>query len=223
MRILVSERLSPWRKWTRSLGAALGCLTLLCLTAAPLTSRATQMLKADTSELTLRADVIALVEVLSVSAAWDAGHKRIITTARLQVAENWKGSRAGDELMVVQPGGVVGDLEMRVIGMPRFIAGQRAVVFLKALGGALHPAAPRRYRAVALSQGKRDLYFDEQTAEWMVAGGGQDALLLEPSRGGPFQNAAPELPRRLAVFRDQVIEVMKRAAKSPGKLELNRP
>ena len=53
----------------------------------------------------------------------------------VQVAETWKGAPAG-QLKLVQLGGSVGDIEMRVHGLPAYRAGERAVLFLGRLGRA---------------------------------------------------------------------------------------
>ena len=101
-----------------------------------------------------RADHVAVVDVASVSAAWDDQHERILTTIDLSVVETWKGPMTpASHVKIVQPGGTVGDIQMTVFGMSHFTPGERALVFLRgdAIGGLRRrhgagqaPRAPRR-------------------------------------------------------------------------------
>src|SRR5437763_15898426 len=116
-------------------------------------ARASLIMALDTPTLVERADTIAVVDVASVHAAWDARHERIVTTVELTVVENWKGPVApAARVVVAQPGGTVDDISMTVIGMPRFTPGERALVFLR---GPLDRAG-----VVGLAQGKRALRLD---------------------------------------------------------------
>src|SRR5262252_1507172 len=128
--------------------------------AAP--ARASLIVALDAPAMVERADNIAVVDVASVRAAWDAGHERIVTTVDLIVVESWKGAAApATRVVVAQPGGTVGDVTMTVFGMPRFSPGERALVFLR--------GAPDRARVVGLAQGKRTMRRDAAGAAWLVA------------------------------------------------------
>ena len=88
------------------------------------------MLALDTTELTKRADHIAVADVLSVQSAWDQSQKKIFTTIELSVVESWKGgTQPASHITVVQPGGTVGDISMTVFGMSHFTPGERTLVF----------------------------------------------------------------------------------------------
>ena len=76
-------------------------------------------------------------------AAWNAAHDRIITTVDLTVVDCWKGAAApATHLQVVQPGGTVGEIEMRVDGMPHFRVGRADA----ALSAPARRARPRQRR-----------------------------------------------------------------------------
>jgi len=108
-----------------------------------------------------RADHIAVVDVVSVKAAWDDKHERILTTVDLAVVEAWKGPMAAaSHIKVVQTGGTVGDMHMVVFGMSRFTVGERALVFLQ--------GAPDAARVVGMAQGKRPIQKDGATGRWLV-------------------------------------------------------
>ena len=141
------------RAWT-----AVFALSSLCW-APP--ARASLVLALDLPTLVTRADHVAVVEVASVKANWDANHEQILSTIDLVVVESWKGDDApASHITVVQPGGTVGDLTQTVHGMTRFVAGERAVVFL----------AGRRERAsvVGMSQGKRLVRRDAGSGRMVV-------------------------------------------------------
>jgi len=124
---------------------ALFALPFLCW-ASPV--RASLVLALDLPTLVTRADHVAVVEVASVKSDWDANHEQILSTIDLVVVESWKGGDApASHITVVQPGGTVGDLTQTVHGMTRFVAGERAVVFLS--------GRPERASVVGMSQGKR--------------------------------------------------------------------
>ena len=125
--------------------AAVFSLSLLCW-ASP--ARASLVLALDLPTLVTRADHVAVVEVASVKANWDANHEQILSTIDLVVVESWKGDDApASHITVVQPGGTVGDLTQTVHGMTRFVPGERAVVFLA--------GRPERASVVGMAQGKR--------------------------------------------------------------------
>ncbi|HMF41255.1 MAG TPA: hypothetical protein VKQ32_11185 [Polyangia bacterium] len=140
--------------------ASLAAIALsLCLLAAP--ARASLVLALDLPTLVKRADHVAVVDVVSVKADWDAGHEQILSTIDLVVVDSWKGGAApGSHLTVVQLGGTVGDLTQTVHGMTRFVPGERAVVFLT--GRAEHASV------VGMAQGKRQIQRDAATGRLFV-------------------------------------------------------
>jgi hypothetical protein len=131
----------------------------LFLLAAP--ARASLVLALDLPTMVQRADHVAVVDVVSVKAAWDARHEQILSTIDLIVVESWKGGAASrSHLTVVQLGGTVGDLTQTVHGMTRFFPGERAVVFLA--GRADH------FSVVGMAQGKRQVRRDPATGRYLV-------------------------------------------------------
>ena len=124
-------------------------------------ARASLVLALDLPTMVTRADHVAVVDVASVKADWDAQHEQILTTVDLVVVESWKGAAApGSHLTVVQPGGTVGDLTQVVHGMTRFVPGERAVVFL---AGKVDHA-----NVVGMAQGKRIVRRDSASGRFVV-------------------------------------------------------
>ena len=132
---------------------------LLIGAAAP--ARASLVLALDLPTMVTRADNVAVVDVVSVKAGWDADHEQILSTIDLVVVDSWKGSAAsGTHLTIVQPGGTVGDLTQTVHGMTRFVPGERAVVFLT--------GRPEHASVVGMAQGKRIVAREAATGRFVV-------------------------------------------------------
>ncbi len=145
-------------------------------------ARATLIMALDLPAMVERAERIAVVDVVSVQAAWNARHDRITTAVQLQVVEAWKGGLPpGTRLTVLQPGGTVGDITTTVDGMPRFAPGERTLVFLH--------GPPDRATVVGLTQGKRPMRREPASGRWMVRG---------PDRAGADFIRPPAVPSTAA-------------------------
>ena len=115
---------------------------------------ATLVLALDLPTLVARADQISVV---------------ILTTIDLAVVDCWKGAAApASHVQVVQPGGSLDGLTMRVEGMPPFSPGERTLLFLR-----FPPQTPGRAIVVGMAQGKRPLRREEATGRWMVSAPGR--------------------------------------------------
>ena len=152
-------------------------------------------------EIAAASDAIVVAEVLSSRAEFEENRQAIRTEIHLRVQESWKGQFLGKTrtIKVLQPGGVVGDLEMRVHGLPTFSVNEKAVLFLTARDKA---HAEFGFILTGLGQGKRRLFADAR-GEWMAAPADRSAAVLK-SRTGAFSPAAPEPAIRLSDLRQQV-------------------
>lgn len=160
----------------------------------PSSAQASLVLAMELPDLVEAAEHIVLAEVTNVSSAWSPDRERILTTVELNVAEAWKGPQSqGRRVTLVQPGGVVGEIEMRVHGMPTFTVGERSVLFLTGT-----PA-----RVVGLGQGRRFLRFDRPSRRWMVEGGDRSAAVTR-ALDGALDPAAPEKAESLDGLRSRV-------------------
>jgi len=173
----------PARLFRLALAAA---VVTTAATAATAPARASLIVALDTPAMVAGADTIAVVDVASVRAAWDDRHERIVTTVELIVVESWKGAAApAARVVVAQPGGTVGDITMTVFGMPRFSAGERALVFLH--------GPPDRAGVVGLAQGKRTMRLDPSNAAGATS---RRWLIAPPQRAGAaFVRTATSGPR----------------------------
>ena len=162
-------------------------LALAASVGAGASARGTLIVALDLPAMVQRADRIAVVDVVSVQAAWNARHDRITTAVQLQVVDGWKGGLPpGTRLTVLQPGGTVGDITTTVDGMPRFAPGERTLLFLH--------GPPDRATVVGLTQGKRPLHRDPTSGRWMVRG--PDRAGADFVRPRPTPPAAPEPARQ---------------------------
>jgi hypothetical protein len=182
----------------------LGVAALALIATGARPARASMVLAMDLGALTQNADRNVVGEVTAVHSAWDKKHERILTTVEVKVSELWKGQMpTGGTLTIVQPGGVADGIEMRVHGMPQFVAGERAVLFLR--GGA---ATTPSHAVVGMGQGKRGLAFDAASKRWMVDGGDRSAAVKIDAQGRP-QQALPELPQPLDELRKRIGTMVK--------------
>lgn len=76
-----------------------------------------------------RADAIVLGKVLSTRSEFAPDGKFIVTHTTLEVGQQFKG-QAPARVTVTTPGGSVGSLHQRAIGIPEFTEGDEKVVFL---------------------------------------------------------------------------------------------
>lgn len=174
-------------------------VALLVALAFAKPAAATLVLALDLPTLVARADQIAVVDVVSVKTSWNADHNRISTTIDLAIVDCWKGSAApASHVQVVQPGGSLDGLTMRVEGMPPFSPGERTLLFLH-----FPPETPGRAIVVGMAQGKRPVRRDGATGRWMVGAPGRagaDFVRTTPASAEVFAAR----PRPLADLRTEV-------------------
>jgi hypothetical protein len=147
------------------------------------------------AELVNEADDIVVAKVLSVAAAWDPAHRRILSTIEVDVEETWKGSSESRHLTIVQPGGSVGDIEMTVHGMPTFSVAEKALLFLRRIA--------EREVVVGMSEGKRALRWSPTSNQWFVDSP-DSACTVEVSPEGKIRHAAAPPSVRLDAIRAEV-------------------
>jgi hypothetical protein len=160
-----------------------GLIAMLAPVAAlaiSLPASASLILALDLPTLVTRADQISVVDVVSTKAAWNAEHDRIVTTIDVAVVDCWKGAAApGSHVQIVQAGGTVGELTMRIDGLPSFAPGERALLFLR--------GTAERASVVGMAQGKRPVR--RETGRWMVSApdrSGADFVRTTPASGSIF-------------------------------------
>jgi hypothetical protein len=144
-------------------------------------ARASLVRAMDLAELTTTAEQIVVADIAKVESHWDNNHRTIFSTIEIRVQESWKGTPPADGKIVLrQPGGSVGEIEMTVVGMPTFSAGERVLLFLD------------RAAVVGMGQGKRRLRWDEAGKRWLASPGDASSAVRIDERGQI--HAAPASP-----------------------------
>jgi hypothetical protein len=85
----------------------------------------------DLGELLARADHVFIGLVREVRSDWNPTRTSIDTTVRLVVEEYFKSSTFPPQFTLRLPGGTVGDVSLKVAGVPAFSVGDRALLFLE--------------------------------------------------------------------------------------------
>ncbi len=109
----------------------LSLLTTLCLLAAAGVARSTTVIPPSFETLVSSANTIFVGEVMNVRAEWDTtpSGRAIITLVTFRVEDVWKGN-LGAVTQLEFLGGEIGEIGMKVEGMPVFRLGQRDVLFV---------------------------------------------------------------------------------------------
>ncbi|MFO8192645.1 MAG: hypothetical protein R6U08_07765, partial [Bacillota bacterium] len=120
------------------------------------------MIRLDLDKLTETSDAIAYGTVTGAHSQWDEGQKNISTTVTFSIEKGLKGSRKGETVTIIVPGGEVDGISQYVSDTPSFKPGEEAVLFLQELKG---ENLPRR---------------QIQTRHFEVSGNFQGKLTLPP-------------------------------------------
>jgi len=162
---------------------------LLVMLAAALAvpAFASTVKKMDLQELVTVSDSVVQGTVESVETRWEA--KSIYTYASIRVDEGIKGGprRA---VLVRQPGGKIGSLNLDAPGTPKFKVGDQVVVFLR-------DRKDGTFDVVGLSQGKYDVV--DNFAVTNVAG----MTLVDPKTGALIEGG-PVDKKPLEAFKAQI-------------------
>jgi hypothetical protein len=127
-------------------------------------ANATTLVLIKTESIARAADRVVHGAVIATESRWD--RDRIVTRVRLRPASG------EPDVWFEHPGGTVGDVTMKVLGMPEFRPGEHALVFLAARHG--------RLRLVGLSEGKLSI----------VARDGHDVVYVRLRDNGPLEPMA---------------------------------
>jgi hypothetical protein len=108
-------------------------LLSLCLIATFITARATSVIIPSDDEMIIGARAIIRCVVTSVESRYDLERNAIFTYTTVRISEVLKGSLPIDhEVVLKEPGGVVGELGTIVFGTPEFTKGEETLLFLDA-------------------------------------------------------------------------------------------
>jgi len=121
-------------------------------------------------------------KVTGVRSYWNDSNTKIFTETQVAVDRSFKGG-AGGTVSVVQLGGVVGHVQMKVEGALAWNPGEEVLLFLEPFPGG-------RYMVYGLSQGRYDIERDERGRPF-VSRGAFEGVEMKGAPGG----RAPEKER----------------------------
>ncbi len=161
-----------------------------------LTALATTQVAADLPTLSREADAIVQGRVLSTRARLTMDGRRIVTDTTVAVVDSLKGSLKG-EVVVMQPGGEVGDLGQRVEGAATFAVGEEVVLFLER-------KSDTRFGVLGMSQGKFRLERSpDGKVTFALPAAERSGLLLDPRTRQPVQT--PLVTLELSQLKTQIL------------------
>lgn len=173
-----------------------GCLAVLVALSLPASAWATQVIGLDVKGLTDGSDAIVVGRVVRADSRWTRDGRLIVTEVEVTVAEALKGSPA-KSVVILQPGGVVGDVGQVVSGLARFGVGDEVLVFLERQGR-------RTFLVTGLAQGKfRIERTSDGTQAFAVPDDVGEAALVDPLTRAPMRSplrpmALEDLKREIA-------------------------
>ena len=166
------------------------------LTIVPTVAEATIVKAMQFDDKVENAASIVVGEVVRQEARWDDAKNWILTYSTFRVERTLKGAPA-QEITIVTPGGVVGDIAQDVVGVPKFRQGDQHVVFVRD-----SKAGPT---VLYLEQGAYRL--DREGNDRIVRPQVSNAVMVDSQRGAAV---TPEEPRSLRAFEGRVKETIRR-------------
>jgi len=133
---------------------ALALLAFILAAPAPTASALSERM--DVPEMARQAHWIVEGRVNEVRSEWNPAGTQIYSYVSVGIERLHKGSYPSDTLELRVLGGVVNDVAMTIVGGPKFVEGQRAVIFLGENPQALLPT-------IGMAQGVFELAADPHT------------------------------------------------------------
>jgi len=193
-------RLSKFRKILR-----------LTFVAALLSAAEAVMIKAPLSDLVEGAEAIVLGRVQSLQCTWSLDQSLIVTIVTFKVQEVLKGPVSGPLIILQIPGGLIGDIGLKVSDTPSFRQDEKALIFLKMLKD---PNSPKNSHLAA--QNSRSAYevFERAQGKFAI----DEAGMAEVSGYElPYRDNKAEKPLPLTELKTKIKALLRRAPSSRGK------
>ncbi len=175
------------------------CLLVMCCAGAlSAVMHGTVLVPAEFREVVTGADIIAYGRIVETAVVSSDDRRRVETLVTLHVGTYLKGA-AGETLVFSVPGGQMGRYRHLLIGAPRFVAGEEAILFLSARPGG-------RPVVFGLNQGVFRVRLDHATKRRVVL---PTALMAQGSQPESVVRGAPgRWPVAIETFGAQVQAVL---------------
>jgi hypothetical protein len=147
-------------------------------------AQATQIIYRSPQQMGEESALVVSGRVTGVRSYWNDTNTKIFTETSVAVDRSFKGG-AGGTVSVVQLGGIVGHVQMKVEGALAWNPGEEVLLFLEPFNG-------DRYMVYGLSQGKYEIERDERGRPFVSRGAFEGVELLDaPDEKAPEQERMP--------------------------------
>jgi len=161
----------------------LASLVVWAFLSGPLPAQATTIVGGSVAELAATADLIVAGTVLHSESSLD--DSMIVTRTTLRVEQVYQGGVQSNEIVIVSPGGRIGDLATRVAGADTYVTGEQVLVFLQ-------QSDDGHYGSVALAFSKFTLSRSENG--WIATRQADGATVLMSAADGSLTPADGAFP-----------------------------
>ncbi len=194
------------------------------LALVPVTAEATITRAMKFDDKVEKAAAIVLGKVVSQQSGWDANHTRILTRTTFQVEKTFKGTQ-GQQVTLVTPGGVVGDIAQEYIGVPRFAPGGEHVVFVRNTnsGPTVLYFEQGAYRVAPDDRGERIVHPLVSTAVMVDTQRGVAVAPEHPRTLREFEGVIRAAQGRREAYRMKMLEEKRQQASLGNQLRRNAP
>lgn len=158
-------------------------VSVLVLIALSAFAQATQIIYRSPQQMGEESAIVVSGRVTGVRSYWNDTRTKIFTETQVTVDQSYKGG-AGGTVSVVQLGGVVGHVQMKVEGALAWSPGEEVLLFLEPAGG-------DRYMVYGLSQGKYAIERDERGRPFVSRGVLDGVQMLEAPEEAPAEEKVP--------------------------------
>jgi hypothetical protein len=121
----------------------------------PLLVFSTSMFLVPLKDLSLSSEKIIEAKVTSMVTRWNADSTQIVTYIRMNIVDDLIGEDEDNEIIVMQPGGRIGNVTMAMEGTTTYKVGVENVVFLRR-----DPMNASAWQTLGLYQGKYRIFTD---------------------------------------------------------------
>ena len=177
-------------------------LGLSVLLVAPLASASVAKFKTF-DEKVEAADSIVRGRAVATQSRFDESGSWIVTETTFTIDETLKGE-PGSTLTIITPGGRVGNLNQRTVGVPEFAPGDERILFTTKQGDS----------RTILYQEQGTYEVVQEAGSPVVVPASSDLVLFDPDRGTV---EVAERPRSLESFRSEVVQAMR--PQRPGRIQ----
>lgn len=147
-------------------------------------AQATQIIYRSPKQMGEESALVVSGRVTGVRSYWNDTNTKIFTETHVAIDRSYKGG-AGGTISVVQLGGIVGHVQMKVEGALAWSPGDEVLLFLE-------PFSDDRYMVYGLSQGRYEIERDERGRPFVSHGAFEGIEMLEaPDDRTPEKDRVP--------------------------------